>query len=248
MKRSPFSGSVGNEVQRGRLVLVSLAVLFLAMSGAAYGGASGISLLSESHHVWGEAGESQASPPWNATGNVVTYDQTSATPLDVSAAYPSVGDFHPGYAHSVAGNYHVLAESVYWYSFAWATSEYRFAPEGSSLCVRVSGWTENYVPSETVVRYTLSDSTLGAVLDEFEAMGVGYQEPCDFDWQKSYAVNPDHDYLLTLSANTTGSDFVRSTGIGADLTCIPCPSALLLGAFGAGLAAWRRRRSLDATG
>ncbi len=248
MKRLPFSGSVANEVQRGRLALVSLAVLFLAMSGAAYGGASGISLLSESHHVWGEAGESQASPPWNATGNVATYDQTSATPLDVSAAYPSVGEFHPGYAHSVAGDFGVLAESVYWYSSAWAASEYRFTPDGSSLLVHVYGGADGFF-RETVAQYTLADSTLGVVLDAFEAIGE-IQPPVDlgFDWRKSYAVNPGHEYLLTLYAHAGPSDGPRRTTMGADVTCIPCPSALLLGAFGAGLAAWRRRRSLDATG
>ena len=242
MKRSPFSARVANGRQMGRLGLVSLAVFFLATSGAAYGGASGISLLSESHHVSGVAGESLLSFPWGPTGNVVTYDQTSATPLDVSAACPPASGFFPGYAHSAAGDFSVLAESFYWDSFASAASEYRFTPDGSSLCVRVFGWTENYAPTETIVRYTLSNSTLGVALDEFEAMGVGFDDPLGFDWQRCYAVSPDNEYLLTLSANTTGSDFLRTTGISADLTCVPSPSALLLGAFGAGLTAWRRRR------
>ncbi|MCP4593645.1 MAG: hypothetical protein GY842_23150 [bacterium] len=239
MKRLPLYGQVTIGRAMGRRALLSLAVLFLAAAGTAYGGPSAINLLSQSHHVWGEAGECESSPPWLPTGNVLTYDQTSATPLDVAVGQPLSAT---GYAHSIAGDFAVSAESFYWYSFAWATSEYRFTPVGSSLCARVSGWTENYVPSETVVRYTLSDATLGSVLDDFTAMGAGPGEPLGFDWQKCYAVNPDHEYLLTLSANTTGSDYSRSTGIDADLTCIPVPSALLLGTFGAGLVGWRQRR------
>ncbi len=240
MKRLSMHIERGRRPALGRRGRLGLMVLVLAMGAVASGGVSGINVLSEGHHVWGFAGESQGTQP---TGFVTPYDQTSAAPLDVSVGHWPPGDPFPGYAHSVAGDFSVFAESAYWYSAANASSEYRFTPVDTLLCVRVYGCTDGW-GEESAVRYTLTDSTLGSVVDEFEAIGaVAPDSELCFDWREDYAVDPGHEYVLTLYAGTTGSDWIRGAGITADLACVPVPSALMLGAIGAVLVAWRRRRS-----
>ncbi len=240
MKRLSMHIERGRRPALGRLGRLGLMILVLAMGAVASGGVSGINLLSENHHVWGFAGESQGMQP---TGKVTPYDQTSGAPLDVSVGQWVGPDPYPGYAHSVAGNFSASAESIYWYSAAWASSEYRFTPIDALLCVRVYGGTDGY-ERETVVQYALADSTLGVVLDDFEAIGaVAPDSNLTFDWQKCYPVDPSHEYVLTLQANSNGSDWIRGANIAADVACVPSPSALMLGAIGAVLVAWRRRRS-----
>jgi len=240
MKRFSRRVERGNCCALGWCGLWILAACILAPRTTASGGVTGINLLSQSHHVWGFAGESQGIQP---TGNVTPYNQTSAAPLAVTVGAWPGGDPFPGYAHSIAGDFTALAESAYWYSAANAASTYEFSPLDTLLCVRVYGCTDGW-GEESGVQYTLTDSTLGSVVDEFEAIGVvAPDDELCFDWQTSYAVDPGHEYVLTLYAGTSGSDGFRGANITAELACIPAPSALALGLIGAALALRRQRAS-----
>lgn len=240
MKRFFKGIEKGRRCALDRCGLWILAACILVQGTTASGRVTGINLLSQTHHVWGFAGESQGTDP---TGNVTPYDQTIAAPLDVTAGQWPAGDPFPGYAHSIAGDFTAFAESAYWYSAANASSTYEFSPLDTLLCVRVYGCTDGW-GEESAVQYTLTDSTLGSVVDEFEAIGaVAPDSELCFDWRKSYAVDPGHVYALTLDAATTGSDGFRRANITAELTCIPTPSALALGLVGAALVLRRQRAS-----
>jgi len=228
--------------------------LVLAGQISAFGAATGIDLLSQDHHVWGSAGSATQYYPG---GTEVSYDQTSSDPLDVlvNGTYLDLSLGEMGLtAWSKAGDFRVETQGAYWFSEAYAQSEYVLAPqvEVSALSFQLSG--SGYgvgLSNETNIRFALDDLTTGTSLVSLVAPGDAVPGPSDWDssarvwsmaWDGRYPVDPTHTYGLTLSAYAGDGDGTRGALLDLDVwPLVPAPGALLLTVIGAALVGWRRR-------
>lgn len=206
---------------------------------SAWGHATGIQLLDQEHHIWGNAGF--ASPEG---GTETHYDRTSPDPLDVSTMgtywQEGGGGEIPLAAWSKAGDFRTQAHGEYWFSEAFAHSTYIFTPQAATtvwtFIVSGSGYGVG-LAVESQVRFTLDDLTTGTSVASLAAPAASdWQEwsTWHLDWTHTFPLDPTHTYGMTLFAYAGHGDSTREAFLQVDLRpVIPAPGALLLAALGA---------------
>lgn len=221
-------------------------------------GFADIIILSQEHHVRGEAGGPYAILPG---GTKVTYNETSDSPLSVSVTgtCPSpYGAFYPVTAWSRAGGFSVGTDAQNDTCGAYARSEYVFKlTEGvyeMALRVKARGGTIfDYWGSQA--GFTLYDITADMELADF--WGPSHDDwldseylPHGYDWAYDvsdlYSVDPAHTYRMTIWSAASGGDVGSFAGLNVtgDLSVhvVPLPGAALLGVLGIGYAGMSLRR------
>ncbi len=203
--------------------------------------ATGINVLSEEHHIKGEAGI-YYEPRVGEPRVFLHYDILDDQPVSysVSGEYLNPGDTqgNPCLSSASAGNFEINAEA--WYdSRAEATSIYTFTTDYSRFTLSA------YVAFESIVGGPRAEISL---VDLTGSSAVEYSfEQKDFFAEDFYLtttlyVNPSHEYQLTLYANSfDGLPFVEGGGTAeTNLRCnlfaqpspVPEPSTILLVALG----------------
>lgn len=204
---------------------------------------TGITILSESNHVWGNAEQ------WLHPGD--SYDITGTSGV--------VGLAESGYvwAYSSAGGFAAAARTQPegGSADAFAHSAYLFRPSYPTLVVGVSadtGWVPDNTQSfESCAAWSLTDITDGVQLG-----GDAYHTWWDWSdvdgrWFSthsgggSYSVDPTHEFRLDLHALAVTGDSGREAEISASLySPIPLLSSGALAAVGTGVVTLLRRRRM----
>ncbi|HUW20386.1 MAG TPA: hypothetical protein VMW16_13900 [Sedimentisphaerales bacterium] len=219
-------------------VLVYVCCLLVVVVNASKAVAN-ITVLSETHRVWGWAHD---------YAEYTSYDHTDTVPV---TGYCEGWCEFPGYytglnsACSTAGNFAVEASITPGFSLfatlAGAESTYVFKPDTDWLSISFTGERLGTEDISTYVTYSLTDLTHNNLVDLRSTVGLPF-EYYAVDWQENYVVDPLHEYQLWLKAfngnNDSGTTFAR---LQACIYVIPAPEALVLGLIGAGLLGCLRR-------
>ena len=209
----------------------------------AYSSLLGINILSQSHHIWGFAGQQTADGP------LETYDLSDTQPIshtatgyefyedpwppEVQTSFASAGNF----IHELAINRQLAG--------AWAESFYNFTADYNVLAFNAFGYTN---------QSHLQDKLIVSLLDTTENVNIFYYiSSTQYDFinrlvvDDIFNINKEHVYQLHLYSEVTSGDSGAWALLQANLSCplqpIPEPNSMaLLGIGIAGLIAVGMRK------
>jgi hypothetical protein len=211
---------------RSKSILLVICIL-LTLSPVINANVVGISIISESHHVSGYAGNEQ-------------YSYTDVIP--VSGFASGVGwDGYGCESSSVAGNFNL--DASYWASAgdgkAIATSTYIFSPNTQFLSMVISGYVdESHGLSyryENDVHFRFTDITQGGEIVYYTADNYYDGESVasgayDLNWEQDYyLLNPVHQYELSLyiREGPAGEGSIGHSWLNVSIVPEPCSLVLL---------------------
>ncbi len=205
--------------------------VFLVISSIpAYSGPLGIELLSESHHIWGSAGDPALS--------YESYDITSSHPISHTANGLSVDvdtdPPEPQRSSATVGNFEQEVGGQRWSYNAFAESSYIFKIDYDKLTLNASGYTDQTHGLDEV-RVSLFDMN-----DNVEflsaASAYSWQDFMQiFYLQSSFSLNTNHLYKLYMYSESTGGDSPAGSYLEANLSSQPVPEPTTMILFGTGL-------------
>ncbi len=198
--------------------------------------ANTITIISQTHYVWGSAGYN----PQNF------YDESDNIPVTGSAS--GVGPSgYPSTASSSAGNFTVVATAFgdYLTREAYAESTYKFTSNSADLTLTLTGGgSTGGWGYESISKFYFYDITAGVEIDSYywhgpeESPSSGYI----IDLENFYTIDPGHQYGLRTYAEIS----LQSEGGGyhslLNVSIVPEPATILLIGLG-GLALRRKCRA-----
>ena len=206
----------------------------------------GITILSQSHHIRGEAGSN------SLPGEVYSsYDMTSNGPLHSRAdgLTQDYGWLDPEVAESWAGDFSVRTFAQRLNGKATAASTYLFQSEFDNLAFDVTVHDDSTHESP-VIRYSLVNATTGV-----QVLSNLYDWSHHASWESNFlhstehfdlSLNHEDIYELQLYVNGWGGDCIANTFLDVDMVSVvpnPEPATILLFSVGlAGLAGARRKK------
>ncbi len=219
-----------------RFHTVSFFILFLLLTSSSYSSSMGIDVLSETHHIYGWAGDN------SAEGVSVGYNITSKHPLHYRT--DGIYYFDPYYdqavAESWAGDFNLKTYSERWEAGAYAESTYIFQPEFSSLILGVTAQDDSTHESPTIW-YSLTNLSSREQLI-YDIYNIYHHE----DWENyvlnhsehySLSVNPENTYELQMFVYGWGGDNTATTSLDVTISSrmhpVPEPTTIIL--FGTGI-------------
>jgi hypothetical protein len=200
------------------------AVLLFILASSASAAITGINIVSQTHHVWGGAGDQ-------------SYDLTDSNPLTGGVVYYYNGH-GDGYASSSAGDFSVSAYTGQLFNSvptSYAESTYLFKPTTTLLSLSAHAVYGIYYSWQTSAGFTLTDVTDSLVVESLSPLFWylnKYGHPAaQIDWQNDYVVNPLHQYELHMLAHECiGEGGGDTTSLSMIIT--PEPATLLIFALG----------------
>jgi len=214
--------------------------LLLAASKVPYTAAS-VTIISQTHHVWGQAPCCQPAD-W--------YDYTDASSVRGYAEgfYYDYDELLLGIAMSTAGDFSVAARTFTappyggWVdAMAGAESTYVLVPNRTSLDILLSGSVFGTDTCNTGACFTLTDLTSETVVDDCSTYDFGRPEFYDIVWGGTYQVDMSHQYELWLYVKSSPNDSGAAHSLfGADIEAIPEPT--IFGLLVLGVVMLRRQK------
>ena len=206
----------------------------------------GINILSQNHHIWGEAGSN-----YRREEVYRNYDVTSDGPLH-SRAEGFTEDFgwlDPEVAESWAGDFRVRTFTQRWNGEALAESTYTFQAESDKLVLDVIAYDDSTHQAPTIW-YDIVNTVTG-----IQVSSSRYDSAHHDAWRGGFldttehlelSINHDQIYELHLFVNGWGGDDVASTYLSVNLESVvpnPEPATILLFSLGlAGFAGLKKKK------
>lgn len=209
----------------------ALLVLVIVLAAVLPAQAQPFTIVSQTHHVWGEATTLPEYPP----RVFVEYDRTDSVPVSDGVR----AEYYPGWwnsAESQAGNFTVTASEHDFtgaYVSAHAESTYVLIPSTSSLNLYFSGYVNSFHYFCADVGFSLLDMDTGARIDakSWTDDNLAYLPP--INEQHNYTCIPGHNYRLYLHASASANDVRGNTDASLSVVITPEPGVLPLLAAGA---------------
>lgn len=187
--------------------------------------ATGIQILSEIHHVWGNAGED--SYPGE---KLEQYDFVSRQPVYGSASgayywmYPD--SLEASYSNAFAGNFQIELNAGRWSADAFAESTYVFVSEFNNLIVSAFGGADQTHMADSV-SLSLVDLTTGSDVFRYSFNAYLSQSIVNifpiysFNFTESLSIDPGHLYQLSLYGEATRGDSPANSYLVCDILSQP---------------------------
>jgi hypothetical protein len=219
--------------------ILSVVVIFVVYSRV---DALGINLLSQSHHIWGWAGQN------DDPGETYDFYDLSDSHSISAKAEGYYYDYSPDLEYSIssasAGDYLISVKGGRWAAWASGESTYTFTSDFNQLSLSAFGHSDNTCMCDTVKLY-LYDLTAGTMAFSYIFQSYwpdpwedpNQQRPVyDFEINKNIAIIPSNIYQLYMFAEAGTGDSPASSSIVCSVfsknssvpaSPVPEPSAIL---------------------
>lgn len=214
-----------------RLFVVFILVFLSPISAFALG----VNVLSENHHIWGNAGYQNSNVPG------VTYDEYDITSDQYVSA--TIEGYGPDYSYfdgtelnistASAGNFGINLSSSRWDANAFGESTYILSSDSEMIEISASGgaYQTHGMDSLTI---SLLDLTTGLYLYNYTTNGY-LTSWNGFSLVYGLYIETDHTYQLHMYAESTSGDSPAESWLNVNISALPSPapeptSILLIGA------------------